>query len=75
MGVMVHACHPSNGRKLKIGGAQHRLAWAKKQDAISKTLEQKGAGDIAQEVECLPSRREAPEFKLLKKTGKILDNY
>jgi hypothetical protein len=36
MGMVVHACHPSYRRKLKIRGLQSRLVWAK-----SKTLSPK----------------------------------
>jgi hypothetical protein len=34
--MIVHACHPRDGGKSKIGGPQSRLAWAK-----SKTLSPK----------------------------------
>jgi hypothetical protein len=29
LGVMVHACRPSDGKKHKIGESRSRLAWAK----------------------------------------------
>jgi hypothetical protein len=35
--VMVHACHPSNGRKHKIGGSPSRqFSWAKSETLSSK---------------------------------------
>jgi hypothetical protein len=34
--VVARACHPSNGRKLKIGGWWSRIAWAKIQTLSSK---------------------------------------
>jgi hypothetical protein len=41
--MVVHACHPSDSRKLQTGGLQYSLAWAKKQDPISKiTTAKKG---------------------------------
>jgi hypothetical protein len=30
LGIVAHICHPSYSRKLKIGGLQFRIAWAKK---------------------------------------------
>jgi hypothetical protein len=39
LGVVTHACHPSNSGKPKIGDPQSRPVWAKKKkkkDSISK---------------------------------------
>jgi hypothetical protein len=43
LGVVMHACHPSYGRKHKIGRSQSKLAWAKNM-ILSKRIEQLGAG-------------------------------
>jgi hypothetical protein len=39
---MAHVCHPIYRRKLKVGGLQARLAWAKSETLFSKQPEQKG---------------------------------
>jgi hypothetical protein len=31
LGKVTHTCHPSEGRKLKIGGSLSRLVWAKRE--------------------------------------------
>jgi hypothetical protein len=63
--MVTHACHPSNGRKLKIGEGQwFRLAWAKKRDPTSKITKAKRAGDRAQVVEHLPCKYKAVSSNL-----------
>jgi hypothetical protein len=47
LGVVIHACHYSYGKKCKIGGL------------VQANLEHKGAGDVAQAVESLPGNCEA----------------
>jgi hypothetical protein len=48
---MAHSCHPSKGRRHKIGGAQSRPIWTKKKkDPISKTTRAKRVGGMAQVV-------------------------
>jgi hypothetical protein len=47
LGVMMHSCHPSYGRKCKT---EELLAWAKKQDPISTTTKTRRAGCVTQEV-------------------------
>jgi hypothetical protein len=42
LSVMAHVCHPIYRRKLKVGGLQARLAWAKSETLFSKQPEQKG---------------------------------
>jgi hypothetical protein len=36
LGVLLHACHPSSLRKLKIGGSQSRSDWAKRETLSPK---------------------------------------
>jgi hypothetical protein len=40
--VVMCTCHPSYGRKFKIGGSQSRLAWAKGETLSPKQPEQRG---------------------------------
>jgi hypothetical protein len=42
LGVMAHACHPSYGRKCKIGGSQSMPDWAINKTLSPKLSEQKG---------------------------------
>jgi hypothetical protein len=48
---MVPACHPSNGRKLKIRSVAERLAQAKKTKFYLQNNQSKRAGDMAEVVE------------------------
>jgi hypothetical protein len=48
--------YPSYSRKCK---QRSRPSPGKKQDLISKTIKAKRAGDMAQVIECLPSKDEA----------------
>jgi hypothetical protein len=60
--VVACICHPSDGQKLKIRGSQSRLAWAKKQDPISKITREKELEVLLKgQITCLTSTR--PEFK------------
>jgi hypothetical protein len=51
--MVVHTCHPSNGKKHKIGQSQSRLAWAKVRPYL------KNNQSMAQEVEDLPHKVKA----------------
>jgi hypothetical protein len=42
LGMVVHACHPSYGRKLKIGGSESRPAWAKSESLSPNNQNKKG---------------------------------
>jgi hypothetical protein len=60
--MVAHACHPSNGGKLKIGKLWSRLSGqGKKWDPISKITRAKGDGKwlVAQETEGWPCKCEA----------------
>jgi hypothetical protein len=36
--MVVHTCHPSYGKKPKIGGQQSSLSWAKSETFFSKII-------------------------------------
>jgi hypothetical protein len=57
LGVVLQACPPSNGRKLKIG-LQSRSAWVRSETLFPKSPNSR----VAQAVECLPSKCEV-QFK------------
>jgi hypothetical protein len=54
--MVIHAYHPSNGTKHKIGGTWSRVAWEKSKTISPKELQQKRAGGMAQVVVYLPSK-------------------
>jgi hypothetical protein len=59
LSAVVHACHPSNSKNLKIGRSWSTLVWAKEREPISKITRAKRARWMAQAVECLPSKHKA----------------
>jgi hypothetical protein len=58
LGMVACACHPSNGKKYKIGRLWPRQP-GKMQDPASKTTKEKRAGDRTQIVDHQPSRGKA----------------
>jgi hypothetical protein len=56
--MVVHTCHPSGSRKLKIGGSQFRLAGAKSK-TVSKITREEKCGGMAQAVELLSYKYKA----------------
>jgi hypothetical protein len=61
LGMVVHTCHPSNGRKHKLGRLWSKPGWAKSETLSQiNQRKQKGAGGVAQVVthllcKCLPA--------------------
>jgi hypothetical protein len=45
LGGVVHACHPSNGGKRKIGGSWSRLAQAKSKKKINRAKRARGMAE------------------------------
>jgi hypothetical protein len=59
LGVVAHACHPSAGRKHKIGGPWSRPVRTKSETPISKLTRAKRAGGMVQGVEHLTNKDKA----------------
>jgi hypothetical protein len=51
---------PAAAGSFKIGELPSKLAWAEKQNLISKITRAKRAGGVTQVVECLPSKCKVP---------------
>jgi hypothetical protein len=61
LGVVVHTCHPSYSKKHKL--EDHKPAWAKKWDSVSKISRATRAGGVTQVVQHLLSKKEALSLK------------
>jgi hypothetical protein len=48
--MVVHACHHTDGGKLKIGGWWFRLAWEKRKTPISNITRAQNLGGVTQKV-------------------------
>jgi hypothetical protein len=59
--MVIHSCHPSDSRKLKIEGSWFRLAWQKRKsrNLISKITRTQRARVVTQAVRHLHSKPEA----------------
>jgi hypothetical protein len=75
VGVVAHTCLPSYGGKPKNRRIKVQLAWAKKQDPISKITRGKRTGGVAQVVEHLLSNHKAIITIILDHSPKSTESF